>query len=349
MSTRLGTLEELPRDFREQMAGAGVSPLWPMMRNVLPHDRPQPVTRPGHWEYQKIRPLLLRAGELTPVEKAERRVLVLNDPGRGGSAMQVTSSIYVGLQLLLPGEKAPAHRHTPSAARIVVEGEGAYTIVNGEKCPMSRGDLILTPGGQWHDHGHHGTEPVVWLDALDLPLLVYLEGSYAVEGELQAPRNRPDASQVEFRGPGLVPARRADEPRNPYPMLRYPWANARAALAELARYSPDHESPELAYVNPETGEPCLPTMGFTAVMLKPGVTSRPPIRSTSAVFHVIEGAGRSIVNGQEIAWKGRDTFSAPVFSKIDHAADGNEPAFLIRIDDLPLQTKLGFYEERARG
>lgn len=152
----------------------------------------------------------MRAGELTPVEKAERRVLFLIDPGRGPGSMQVTSTFYVGFQLLMPGEVAPAHKYTPSAARIVVEGDGAYTVVDGEKLPMVAGDLILTPGGAWHDHGHAGTNPVVWLDALDLPLFVYLEGSYAVEAPIQKTRNRPDTSEVEYVSAGLSPARRRD-------------------------------------------------------------------------------------------------------------------------------------------
>ena len=97
-----------------------------------------------------LRPLLLQAGELTPMEKAERRVLVMANPGHGLEKMQATSTIYLGMQLLLPGEWAPAHRHTPNAVRMIVEGEGAYTTVNGEKCPMQRGDLILTPTGLWH-------------------------------------------------------------------------------------------------------------------------------------------------------------------------------------------------------
>lgn len=194
MSPKLGTLDELPQDYRDAMAAAGVAPLWPMMRNVLPHVLPQPVTKPGYWNYDALRPLLHRAGELTPVEKAERRVLVLSDPGRGVGAMQATSTIYLGLQLLLPGETAPAHVHTPSAVRIMVEGQGAYTVVDGERLPMEEGDLVLTPGGEWHDHGHEGSGPVVWLDALDLPIFVYLEGSYAEEGPLQSQRNRPDAS-----------------------------------------------------------------------------------------------------------------------------------------------------------
>ena len=346
MSTQLGTLEELPQDYRDAMGRAGVGPLWPQMRNALPHNAPQPLTKSHLWAYADVRPLLLRAGELTPVEKAERRVLFLRDPGRGQTAMQATSTLYVGLQLLLPGETAPAHKHTPSAARIVVEGEGAYTVVDGERLPMHIGDLILTPGGMWHDHGHSGTKPVIWLDALDLPLFVYLEGSYAIEAPLQKPRNRPDASEVEYRSAGLLPVRRRDMPAPSYPMLRYPWARSEAALRTLSGHADG--AVELDYVNPETGQSCLPTMGFTAMMLRPGSVERPVLRSASAVFHVISGEGTSTINGARHAWQARDTFSAPVFAEIEHRATGDAPAFLVRIHDAPLQEKLGYYEERAR-
>jgi gentisate 1,2-dioxygenase len=189
------------------MARASIGPLWPQLRNALPHGAPTSVTQPNLWNYSTIGPLLMRAGELTLVEKAERRVLFLIDPGRGAAAMQVTSTLYIGFQLLMPGETAPAHKHTPSAARIVVEGEGAFTVVDGEKLPMVAGDLILTPSGAWHDHGHGGNKPVVWLDALDLPLFVYLEASYAIEAALQKPLNRPDSSEVEYRSAGLTPSR----------------------------------------------------------------------------------------------------------------------------------------------
>ncbi|MCB1416540.1 MAG: cupin domain-containing protein [Nitratireductor sp.] len=345
MAPKLGTLEELPQDYRDALSEAGVAPLWPMMRNVLPHDAPRPVTRPGHWDFEKLRPLLLKAGELTPVEKAERRVLVLSDPGRGTGAMQATSSIYIGMQLLLPGETAPAHKHTPSAVRIIVEGKGGYTVVDGEKLPMEEGDLVLTPGGEWHDHGHDGNEPVIWLDALDLPLFVYLEGSYAIESELQAQRNRPDASQVEYRASGLAPARRAGTQIRRYPMMRYPWSRTEEALREMARYG-DGEVAELDYVNPETGEDVLPTMGFTAMMLAEGQKVSPPRRSTSAVFHVIRGSGTTTVDGETIAWKAKGTFSAPVFAAIDHQAA--EESFLVQIHDRPLQERLRYYEERPR-
>jgi len=348
MSTNLGTMEELPLEYRQAVENANTTPLWPLMRKALPHDTPVPQSKACLWAFDKIRPLLLRAGELTPVEKAERRVLILSDPGRGPGAMQVTGSIFCGMQLLLPGEKAPAHRHTPSAARIIVEGEGAYTIVNSEKCMMERGDLILTPGGSWHDHGHDGKGPVIWLDALDLPLFINLEGAYSVERDLQAPKNRPDSSEVEYATPGMVPARRNGQARPTYPMMRYPWANAEKGLRALAEHTPRGEPVELDYVNPETGDACLPTMGFTAMMLRTGEAVRPPLRSTCAVHHVVEGSGTSTINGETFNWKRGDTFSAPVFALMEHRATGKDPAFLIRVHDTPLQEKLNYYEERPR-
>jgi len=345
MSETLGTLEELPQDYRDQMAEAGVAPLWPMMRNVLPHDAPNPVTKPGYWNYDALRPLLIRAGDLTPVEKAERRVLVLSDPGRGTGAMQATASIYLGLQLLLPGEWAPSHRHTPSAVRIIVEGEGAYTVVDGERLPMNEGDLVLTPSGEWHEHGHDGTDPVVWLDALDLPVFYYLEGSYALEGARQAQRNRPDASSVEYAAAGLVPSRRPGTGPRRYPMMRYPWVQTETALRQMVAFGSDGVA-ELDYVNPETGADVLPTLGFTAMMLQFGQSDSPPLRSSSCAFHVVRGQGQTVVNGETITWGPKDTFTAPVFADLTHSA--TRESFLIRVHDKPLQDRLGYYEERAK-
>ena len=169
--TELGKLSDLPPAYVQALRGLNLVPLWPSLRGVLPPQKPHLNTRATAWHYADIRPLLLQAGELTPIEKAERRVLVLANPGHGLDKMQASAAIYLGMQLLLPGEWAPSHRHTPNAVRMVVEGEGAWTTVDGEKCPMRRGDLILTPTGLWHEHGHDGDQPVVWLDVLDLPLV----------------------------------------------------------------------------------------------------------------------------------------------------------------------------------
>src|SRR5690242_19021294 len=134
--TQLGTLEELPLDYRDALTAQNLVPLWPSLRAALPYDMPTRRTQPTAWHYANIRPRLLQAGELTPIEKAERRVLVLANPGLGLANMQATPSIYIGMQLILPGETAPNHLHTPTAVRFVVEGQGGYTVVDGEKLPM---------------------------------------------------------------------------------------------------------------------------------------------------------------------------------------------------------------------
>lgn len=345
MAHQLGTLEELPQTYRDALLDAGVTPLWPSMRKALPYGQPEAVSQATIWAYERLRPLLMQAGELTPVEKAERRVLVMSDPGRGPGAMQATASIYLGLQLLLPGETAPNHVHTPSAARIVVEGKGGYTVVDGEKLPMDEGDIILTPAGEWHEHGHDGTEPVVWLDALDLPLIYYLEGSYSVEGKGQSPRNRPDASQVEYLSAGLAPVRDGETPARRYPMVRYPWSKTEVALRELAKYSDDNTA-ELEYINPETGASPLPTIGFTATFLPNGHRMTPPLRSCSSAIHVLRGRGQTKVNGETFEWGPKDTLSIPVFAELEHEA--TEDTFFIRVHDRPLQETLRYYEERAR-
>ena len=297
--TDLGRLEDLPPDYVQALAALNLVPLWPSLRALLPPEKPRPNTRATHWAYRDIRPLLLRAGTLTPIEKAERRVLVLANPGHGLDKMQASAAIYLGMQLLLPGEWAPSHRHTPNAVRMVVEGEGAWTTVDGEKCPMRRGDLILTPTGLWHEHGHDGTEPVVWLDVLDLPLVHYLEASYHVNGTRQTVR--PGQGDRGYAAGGMVPSPAFGRSAHPYPMLRYPWEQARAALCALAADQPGLEAVQITYVNPETGADAENILGLYALMLRPGQLLRLPARSPACVFHAIEGGASVDVAGQHFA------------------------------------------------
>jgi gentisate 1,2-dioxygenase len=339
----LGRLEDLPADYRAALGELNLVPLWPSLRAVLPPGRPIPRTQPAHWAYAALRPLLLRAGELTPIEKAERRVLVLANPGHGLEKMQASAAIYLGLQLLLPGEWAPAHRHTPNAVRMVVEGHGAFTTVGGQKLPMERGDLILTPTGLWHEHGHEGDEPVVWLDVLDLPLVHYLEASYHVDG----PRQAVQAAPVP-RSAGLQPAPFFAPDRSPYPLLRYPWAQARASLLELAAAHPDQEAVQIEYVNPETGGPAQNILGFGALMLRPGQSLTLPARSPAAVFHLIEGAATVELAQQRFRLAEADTCCAPGYTPVTLANRSSQaPAFLFIADETPLHQKLGLYEVRG--
>ena len=345
MTSELGKLEELPVSYRNELTERNLVPLWPSLRNVLPYERPAHNTKPTLWRYEEIRPRLLQAGELTPIEKAERRVLVLANPGLELETMRATPTIYVGMQLILPGETAPNHRHTPSAVRFVVEGSGAFTLVNGEKCPMQKGDLILTPSGLWHEHGHEGSGPVVWLDALDLPFVYAVEASYAIEGPKHKTETEFDASQTRYRRGGLIPYSSLNQQRAHYPLLRYPWGEVKEALLALARDIAAGEPIQLAYVNPESGAECLPTLGFSALMLRPGEQLYPQRRSASAVIHIVEGQGQVEIDGESFTWGDADTFAVPTHAgiKLENASFEN-PAFLFIVDDAPLQRKLGFYE-----
>lgn len=344
----LGRLEDLPQDYRDELEQLNLVPLWPSLRAVLPPQVPARKTRATCWPYRTIRPLLLKAGELTPIEKAERRVLVLANPGHGLEKMQASAAIYLGMQLLLPGEWAPSHRHTPNAVRMIVEGESAYTTVGGEKCTMRRGDLILTPTGLWHEHGHDGSGPVIWLDALDLPLVYGIEASYAIEGHPQPVDKPADWGAARFRSGGVVPYRSLDGVRNPYPMLRFPWQDVRRALGELASVTPRTEAVHLAYVNPETGRECLAALGFSALQLRPGEELRLPRRSASAVLHVVDGVGTAVVDDATHRFETADTLAVPTHADLMLInASGTSPAYLFVVDDAPLQRKLGIYEVHA--
>jgi gentisate 1,2-dioxygenase len=347
----LGRLEDLPQDYRDELTALNLVPLWPSLRAVLPPKVPTRRTKATAWAYRDVRPLLLRAGELTPIEKAERRVLVLANPGHGLEKMQASAAMYLGLQLLLPGEWAPSHRHTPNAVRMVVEGTGAWTTVDGEKCPMERGDLILTPTGLWHEHGHDGTEPVVWLDVLDLPLVYYTETSYVVGGERQPVK--PGRGDRAYARGGVVPSpvfgRYGSGTGPGYPMLRYPWADARAALELLAADRPDLDAVQIEYINPETGAPAENILGFYALMLRPGQSLRLPARSPAMVFHAIEGqAGLSTDDGDRFVLGAADTACVPGYTGITLSnPSAAEPAFLFVADEAPLHRKLGVYEVRS--
>jgi gentisate 1,2-dioxygenase len=341
----LGSLEDLPMDYRTAIAATNLVPLWPSMRGLLPQGKPKQRTVPALWRYKDVRPLLLRAGELTPIEKAERRVLVFSNPGHELDGLHTTGTIYTGMQLILPGEEAPSHRHTPAAVRLVVEGEGGYTVVNGERLPMQRGDLILTPALQWHEHGHSGSTPVIWMDALDLPLVFGMEASYAREGEKQTVRNALDASATRYRRAGLLPYASLSGARAPYPLMRWPWHEVRAGLEALATDTEAGAPVHLAYVNPETGEECLPTLGFSALMLRPGEEIALPRDSASAVFHVVEGQLQAEINGAKFDAEDADVLAGPAHAQVRLANRSvKNPAFLFKIDDAPLQRKIGIYE-----
>ena len=316
--------DALPLPYSKALESLSLGPLWTALHVLLPHQRVTAAV-PHCWSWRDVRPLLHDAARLVPIEQAERRVLVLENPGLKGS-YAVTSTLYAGLQVILPGEAAPSHHHTPSALRLVVEGEGAFTTVDGVKCAMEPGDFIITPPMRWHDHGHEGTTPVVWLDGLDIPLVRAFDASWVSRTR---PAQPPTATEV----PG-------------YPQLRWPWRTVRRTLEALAGDTPADTPVTLAYVMPTTGVPPLPTMGAEAHWLRSGERARPGRSIASRVFHVVEGHGRSIIGDATLTWETGDTFVAPPWHWIEHAnASAADPACLFSFNDEPALRALRLYDE----
>jgi gentisate 1,2-dioxygenase len=343
LPTRDKTLPDAYSDALEKLA---LAPLWAALHTLLPHQRTTHVV-PHHWRWADLRPPLLEAARLVGIEQAERRVLVLMNPGLAG-AYAATSTLYAGLQIILPGESAPSHHHTPAALRLVVEGRGAFTTVDGMKCAMERGDLIITPPMRWHDHGHEGTEPVVWLDGLDIPLVRNMDASWASRMQPAAPpTTSTDSSEDELTAAGLVP-RRSRYEETGYPQVRWPWRIARKALAAMAETAPAASAVVLRHVNPRTGEWPLRTMGSEVQWLRPGERTPAERRTGSGVFHVVEGRGESLIGDTLVAWEQGDCFVAPPWHWIEHKnAAGAAPACLFHLTDEPALTALGLWREEV--
>ena len=344
---KLGTIDELPKDYVDALETQSTVPLWPFLRGFLPLNKPEPQTHPFKWDYQKLRPLLLEAGELTPIEKAERRVLVLCNPGFPAEDAKITSTLYAGIQLVKPGEVAPNHRHSPSAIRMVIEGDGGFTSVEGIKQPMYPGDLVLTPAGMWHEHGHVGVEPIIWLDILDLPLIYGMGASYSEEGAPQHFQKRVDASDSEFSEAGTVPYETLDTSHNDYPLIRFPWKKARAALDSLSQTTEFGTPTRVAYVNPTTGRECLPVIGLSALLVRPGETVNMPISSCSCVYKTIVGDGQIDIDNNLFRYQQHDVFSVPNFASVRLTNTSTEyNSYFFIADDAPLQRKIGIFETR---
>jgi gentisate 1,2-dioxygenase len=338
--------DTLPPTYSQALESLSLGPLWTALHVLLPHERVTAAV-PHRWSWRDVRPLLHEAARLVPLEQAERRVLVLENPGLKGT-YSATSTLYAGLQVILPGEAAPSHHHTPSALRLVVEGEGAFTTVDGIKCEMERGDFIITPPMRWHDHGHEGATPVVWLDGLDIPLVRAFDASWVSPMRpAQPPTTATDSSQDEFTAAGLLP-RRSRYDLTGYPQIRWPWRTVRRALATLADGAPVDDPVTLAYVTPTTGAPPLATMGADAHWLRPAERARAGRSTASRVFHVIEGHGESRIGDAKLTWEAGDTFVAPPWHWIEHDnGSAGDPACLFSFNDEPALRALRLWHEEA--
>ena len=335
------------RDFYARLHPRNLTPLWEVLHSLVPQAPATPCV-PALWRYDELRPYLMEAGALITAEEAIRRVLILENPALRGQSC-ITQSLYAGLQLILPGEVAPAHRHTQTALRLVLDGEGAYTAVDGERTTMRFGDFIITPSWTFHDHGNDGQEPVVWLDGLDIPLVRFLDAGFAEKGATMSQADtRPEGDALARYGHNMVPMDHAPAADEPTRLFVYPFARTKESLAGIARGAVDaHLGFKLRYVNPATGRSPMPTIGTFAQRLPKGFATRPYRSSDSTVHVCLEGEGRATIASpageHSFDFAPRDVFVVPSWHAFTLAARAETQLF--SFSDRPVQQALGLWRD----
>jgi gentisate 1,2-dioxygenase len=326
-----------------------LTPLWESLHALVPKEPTTPCV-PALWRYDEIRPHLMASATLITAEEAVRRVLILENPALPGSS-SITQSLYAGLQLIMPGEVAPAHRHVQSALRFIVDGRGAYTTVGGERTTMYPGDFIITPSWDWHDHGNEGvagvSEPVVWLDGLDIPMVRFFDAGFAENADAQVQLvAKPEGHSFARFGHNMVPVRHTHQSATS-PIFSYPYARSREALADLQR----QEAPDvwmghkLRYINPLTGGSPMPTIATFLQLLPQGFAGQMHRSTDGTVYSVVEGTGVATINDQAFTFGPRDTFVVPSWATLCLNANASSDAVLFSYSDRPVQQAMGILRE----
>jgi gentisate 1,2-dioxygenase len=330
----------------DEMRPASLTPLWEVLASLVTPQPTSPVMA-HKWSYDAARDYLMRAGDLISAAQAERRVLILENPGLPG-ASRITTSLYAGLQLILPGEVAPCHRHTQCALRFVMEGEGAFTAVDGEKAIMHPFDLVLTPGGQWHDHGNPTDSPMIWLDGLDIPTVSHFDASFAEKlGTDAHPETVPPGDTSSRYGHNLRPLRGSAADRRPrhQPLFHYPYAEWRPALDRLAgSAAPDpHLGHALEFTNPADGGPIMPTISAHVRLLPAGFKTKARRSTDASIYVVVEGSGTAWLDGKPVPLVPRDVLVVPSWTPLRFEAE--DTLVLFGYSDRACQEKLNLFRE----
>lgn len=326
--------------YRERIDRLHLNPLWERTTPQRPGSRCVPMI----WRYDEVRPHLVEAVGLITKRAAERRALVFENPALRGTTY-VTNALYAGLQIIMPGEIAPSHRHSQNALRFLVEGEGAYTTVAGERTMMQPGDFIVTPGWEWHDHGNLGTGACVWLDGLDTPFAEFFGAIFRENANEEAQTvARPEGDAASRFAANLLPVDFKPS-GGASPILIYPYARTRAALAHLMRSGPPHPAhgAKLRYANPATGGHPFPTMAVFMQMLPAGFAGTRHRATDGTVFVVVEGNGSVAIGDAQYRFAPHDCFVVPPWYPYSLAAE--RECVLFSYSDRAAQEALGFFRE----
>jgi gentisate 1,2-dioxygenase len=338
-------IEAAREEFYGRISKHDMAPLWKVMSSVVTKE---PVTRcvPHIWHYQDVKSLVMESGGLITAEEALRRVLILENPALRGES-RATNTLFAGIQMILPGEVAPAHRHVSSAIRFVLDGEGAYTAVEGEKAFMSPGDFVITANWAPHDHGNPSKKPMLWLDVLDFPAVNFYEASFADyfdENDKMQNTTRGDGDSLAFYGSGVLPDGAPIELKRS-PVINYTYARTRPILDRLRKAGDINKrhGARVRYANPINGGPVLPTMGAHLALLPKGFKGETYRATDGTIFVCTEGGGTTKVEDQVLEWGPNDVFVVPPWKRYSHQAA--KESVLFSISDQPAQAALGIWRE----
>lgn len=300
--SQLDTLEKLYAAFDGLSMEGGwhrrTPALWPQPRkNLLPY----------RWRYAEVRPILDAAGKLIDTTLAERRNLTMTNPAEGNIYPTVRTMV-AAYQLILPGETADAHRHTPSALRIILDGHGSYTVVDGTRVEMRPGDVLLTPSGLWHSHENVGQEDCYWVDVLDVPLVHLLEPMFF--------ERHPDKVEPEFVDVAEAP-------------IAYRWEDSQARLAAAGPCESGMAEREI-----ELGAPAMATIALHVQYFGEGFVSACQRTTANQIYTVVQGSGKTIVDGETLEWQRGDVIAVPAWRPYQHEAF--ESSYLVRSSDEPV-------------
>jgi gentisate 1,2-dioxygenase len=339
-------VQNVRQAFYDKIHKQDLAPLWEVLRNVVTKE-PKSKASPKLWKYDEVKNYILEAGGLITPEEAERRVLVLENPSLRGQS-RATNTLFAGIQLIMPGEVADAHKHVSSAIRFVLDGEGAYTAVEGEKANMSRGDFILTPNWAPHDHGNPSDKPMLWLDVLDMPTVNHFETSFMEHFDEKAQNvNRENGDSLERWGSGVLPDGETVTPfRKRSPVINYTYARTRPIAERLMKtgdIDPSHGA-RVRYSNPVNGEHVMATMGAWLSMFPKGFKGQDYRSTDGMIFVCVEGHGSTKVEDQVLEWGPNDVFVIPPWKRYAHNCP--EQTVLFSISDRPAQELLGFWREQ---
>jgi len=335
-------LEQLYRGFEREL----LVPLWTEIGDLMPMS-PKSKAAAHVWRWERLKELAVQAGRIVPVGRGgERRAIALANPTLGGKPY-ATPTLWAAIQYLMPGEEAPEHRHSQHAFRFVVEGEGVWTVVNGDAVRMSRGDFLPQAGWNWHAHHNLSTQPMAWIDGLDIPFSYYTESQFFEVGRERidaGERTNPEHSRSErlWGHPGLRPVSQV-ETLPSTPLLAYRWVDTDRALSEqlaleeegdAATLSPGHAA--VRFINPTNGRDVLPTIRAEMHRIRAGVQTLTRREVGSSVYQVFDGAGSVTVGESTWAVNRGDLFVVPSWAPFTVQATGAESLDLFRFGDAPI-------------